>query len=441
YGYDGLLMHPVDPPSLDYVHGLEEPEQASLSSDYVPGPEHPEYLAPYDEEVPIEDQPYAAGDSPMALSPGYIADTDLKEDSDNKSEDGPADYPADRWDDDEDDDDDDGDDVDDEDEEQAFDEEEEEYLAPTDSTTVASLVVDPVPSVEETDPFKTDESAATPLPPPAYRTTARMFIRAQTPIPFSSELEIPSPPLPVPSPLATSPTYNEAPLGFRAAKIRFEVGESSTAVAARQPGLRATRITDYGFVDMVDGAPRHHVPREIKYGITDTWDELVDVIQEGASTTLEGVNSRVTELAETHDRDTHDLYAHLKDAQDTRACLSGRVDILIEDRQFCQPTVMMIEDVTRVSQEAWAHAMGYSMVVHYELQSYRAHTHIQDFCISSQKALTATLVAQKMASRRGTRTRTTPTTATATTTTLMTDAAIRALIAQGVANALAGRPI
>ncbi|GJW40756.1 hypothetical protein Tco_0066601 [Tanacetum coccineum] len=46
-----------------------------------------------------------------------------------------------------------------------------------------------------------------------------------------------------------------------------------------------------------------------------------------------------------------------------------------------------------------------------------------------------------MASRRGTRTRTTPATATTTTTTLMTDAAIRALIAQGVADALAGRPI
>ncbi|GKE85779.1 hypothetical protein Tco_1559521, partial [Tanacetum coccineum] len=44
-----------------------------------------------------------------------------------------------------------------------------------------------------------------------------------------------------------------------------------------------------------------------------------------------------------------------------------------------------------------------------------------------------------MATRRGTRTRTTPATATATTTTLMTDAAIRALIAQGVANALVGQ--
>ncbi|GJZ40607.1 reverse transcriptase domain-containing protein [Tanacetum coccineum] len=48
-----------------------------------------------------------------------------------------------------------------------------------------------------------------------------------------------------------------------------------------------------------------------------------------------------------------------------------------------------------------------------------------------------------MASRRGTKTRTTPATATATatTTTPMIDAAIRALIAQGMANALAGRTI
>ncbi|GKD60905.1 hypothetical protein Tco_1298414, partial [Tanacetum coccineum] len=100
---------------------------------------------------------------------------------------------------------------------------------------------------------------------------------------------------------------------------------------------------------MVDDAPRRHVPKEVGYGITDTWDELVDAIQEGAPTTLEGVNARVTELAETHERDTQDLYAHLEDAQDSRARLSGRVDILLEDRQFHQQTVMLIEDEARVS--------------------------------------------------------------------------------------------
>ncbi|GJZ42201.1 hypothetical protein Tco_0589087, partial [Tanacetum coccineum] len=121
------------------------------------------------------------------------------------------------------------------------------------------------------------------------------------------------------------------------------------------------------------------------YGITDTWDKLVDAIQEGAPTTLEGVNTRVTELAETHKRDTQDLYAHLEDAHDSRAHLSGKVDILLEDRQFHQQTVMLIEDDARVSRE-------------------------------------------KMPPKRRA--------ATTTTSAPMTDAQIKALISQGVANAL-----
>ncbi|GJS92566.1 putative reverse transcriptase domain-containing protein [Tanacetum coccineum] len=114
-----------------------------------------------------------------------------------------------------------------------------------DSTTAASPVVDLVPSAEETEPFETDESAATPPPPPAYCTTARMSIRARTPIPFPFEAEvdrllviptpppsplallssplpqIPLPPFPIPSPPTTSPTYTEVPLGYRAARIRL----------------------------------------------------------------------------------------------------------------------------------------------------------------------------------------------------------------------------
>ncbi|GJS21828.1 reverse transcriptase domain-containing protein [Tanacetum coccineum] len=230
-----------------------------------------------------------------------------------------------KWDDD-DDDDSSGDDADNEDEEEASDdEEEEEHLAPADSTAAASPIMDPVPSTEEIEPFKTDDEVdrllTIPTPPPSPLT------------PLSSPLPlIPSPPLPIPSPLATSPTYAKAP---------FEVEESLTTVVARQPGLGATRTTDYGFIDMVDDAPRRHVPREIGYGITDTWDELVDAIQEGAPTTLEGVNARLTKLAETHERDTQDLYAHLEDTQDSQAHLSGR---------------------------AWAQAIGCSVAVHYELQ-------------------------------------------------------------------------
>ncbi|GKD45488.1 putative reverse transcriptase domain-containing protein, partial [Tanacetum coccineum] len=240
YGYDGFPMHLVDPSSPDYVPGLEEPEQAPLSPDYVPGPEYPKYLALSDEEVPMEDQPYNVADLPIALSSGYIADSDPEVDPEDESEDGPTDYLADG----DDDDDDDDDDVDEEEaSEEDEDEEEKEHLAPGDSTDVASPVVDPVPSAEETEPFKTDESAATPPPPPAYRTTAKMSIRVQTPIPFPSEAkvdrllviptpppspltllssplpQIPSPPFLIPSPPTTSPTYTAAPLGYRAVGI------------------------------------------------------------------------------------------------------------------------------------------------------------------------------------------------------------------------------
>nr|GFD33937.1 hypothetical protein [Tanacetum cinerariifolium] len=43
-------------------------------------------------------------------------------------------------------------------------EEEEEHPAPADSIVVAPTTADQAPSAEETEPFETDESAATPPP-------------------------------------------------------------------------------------------------------------------------------------------------------------------------------------------------------------------------------------------------------------------------------------
>ncbi|GKD63105.1 hypothetical protein Tco_1305213, partial [Tanacetum coccineum] len=105
--------------SLDYVPGPKGPEQAPLSPDYVSGPEYPEYLAPSGEEVPVEDQPYDVTDSPIALSLGYVVDSDPKEDPEEDSEDGPVDYPADG-----------GNGDDDDEEEEEASEEDEEHLAP-----------------------------------------------------------------------------------------------------------------------------------------------------------------------------------------------------------------------------------------------------------------------------------------------------------------------
>ncbi|GKE38751.1 hypothetical protein Tco_1462156 [Tanacetum coccineum] len=128
------------------------------------------------------------GQAPPPLSPAYIPDPKELEDHDEEDPDeDPVDYPADGGDDDDDESSDDDDDDDDDDVEE---DKEEEHLAPADSTVVASPAIDLVPFAEETEPFESDESAATPPPPPpppAYRTTARMSIQSQEPIPCPSD--------------------------------------------------------------------------------------------------------------------------------------------------------------------------------------------------------------------------------------------------------------
>ncbi|GKE16953.1 hypothetical protein Tco_1424530 [Tanacetum coccineum] len=204
YGYDELPMQPVAPPSPDYVPGPKHPP-SPVEVPYIPEPEYPEYLVPSDDEAPMEDQPLPADASPIALSPGYVADFDQEEDPEEDSEEDHADYPADGGDDDDEpSDDDDDDDTGDEDEEpfeNEEDDEEEEHLAPADSSVVP--ITDPVPSAEDTEALETDEAAPTPVPSPR-RHTARMSVRPQTPVPLPSEAEVErllALPIPPPSPL------------------------------------------------------------------------------------------------------------------------------------------------------------------------------------------------------------------------------------------------
>ncbi|GJY78476.1 hypothetical protein Tco_0484277 [Tanacetum coccineum] len=154
YRYDGLPMQSVALPSSDYVPGPEHPP----SPDYVPGPEHPpspvevpyvpepeypKYFVPSNNEVPMEDQPLPADATPVALSLGCVADSDLEEDPEEDH----TDYPANGGDGDDepsDDEDDDDDDTDGEDKEPFEDDDNDE---------------------EYTDAFETDESAPIPRSP------------------------------------------------------------------------------------------------------------------------------------------------------------------------------------------------------------------------------------------------------------------------------------
>ncbi|GJX94625.1 hypothetical protein Tco_0349211 [Tanacetum coccineum] len=286
-------MQPVAPPSPDYVPRHEHPPSPGYMSDpehppspidvpYVPKPEYPEYLAPSDAEAPLEDQPLPIDASPTALSPGYVADFDPDEDLEEDPEEDHTDYPADGGDGDDEPSDDDGDDddTDHEDgepfEDEDDDEEEEEYLAPADSSAIP--VVDPVPSAGDTKAFETDESAPTPRSPqtkvPFAQTRLRRVretVRLEPPMSASMEACIvehaatPTPPLPVASPpillLSTShrtdipeaemPPQKKACLTTSAPGL--EIGESSAAGAARQPGttletnLRQDRVMETGY--------------------------------------------------------------------------------------------------------------------------------------------------------------------------------------------------
>nr|GEZ80809.1 hypothetical protein [Tanacetum cinerariifolium] len=244
------------PPSPDYIPGPEEPEQAPPSPDYVPGPGHA------DDEIVVEDQRYVEDASPNAQSPEYVLESDFEvhpeDDDDEDPEEDLIDYLADEGDDD---DDEEGSSEDDEDDDMDIeaDEEEEEHPAPADSVVVASTAADQAPSVEETEPFETDESVATPPPHPAYRMTARISILALVPIPAWSDSEIvrllaissppaspfspwslPPPQIPFSSlpPILSppSPVLSPAPpprpirsLGYRAAMIRLRDEAASTS--------------------------------------------------------------------------------------------------------------------------------------------------------------------------------------------------------------------
>nr|GFB21819.1 hypothetical protein [Tanacetum cinerariifolium] len=351
------------PPSLDYMPGLEEPKQAPPSPDYIPCPEHA------DDEIVAKDQPYAEDASPIAQSPEV--DDDDEEESSEDEEDDEMDVEADE------------------------EEEEEEHPAPADFVVVAPIATDQAPSAEETEPFETDESAATPPPHPAYRTTARISIPAPVPMPAWTDSEvarllaISSPPasplspwsslpqIPFP-PLSSmlsppSPILGPAPppspihsLGYRAAMIRlrdeaastshsppsqllsasrredrpevtlpprkrldialgprYEVGESSSAAAARPAGGFRP---DYSFVATVDREIMRDPEREVSYGITDSWDEIVETLQGAPDSTDTELGRYMREFEMRVRQDMDEIYTRLDDEQTEQQLLAGRLN-------------------------------------------------------------------------------------------------------------------
>nr|GFA71320.1 hypothetical protein [Tanacetum cinerariifolium] len=251
------------------------------------------------------------------------------EDDDNEDpEEDPVDYLANRGDD--------GDDEEgsseDDDIDIKVDEEEEEHPAPADSVVVALTAADQAPSAEETEPFESDESAATPLPHPAYRMTARISIPAPVPMPaWEDRPEVTLPP--------------QKRLGI-ALGPRYEVGESSSAAVARLAGgLRA----DYGFVATMYKEIMRDPEREVGYGITESWDEIVETLQGAPVSTDTELGGYMREFETRVRQDTDEIYMRRAHAY----------------------TRHLMETEARLSREAWVRLTDASDLVRGEVMSLR----------------------------------------------------------------------
>ncbi|GJU50390.1 hypothetical protein Tco_1219945 [Tanacetum coccineum] len=89
------------------------------------------------------------------------------------------------------------------------------------------------------------------------------------------------------------------------------------------------------FVSTLDAKERRRGIREVGYGIRDTWVNSAEAVPDIEPVTVE------------------------------------EVDLLIEDRIAHQKTILIVEEEAYASREAWAHAIGLSQAVHYELQTHR----------------------------------------------------------------------
>ncbi|GKD80110.1 hypothetical protein Tco_1342731 [Tanacetum coccineum] len=333
-----------------------------------------------DDVLPAEEKLLLAAVSPTTDSPGYITDFDPEEDEEDPKED-PTDYPADRGHDDNDDDESSDDDEDDDDDvEEDKDEEEEEH--PTLSHHLLLAIPSPPPS-----PLSLWSS---PLP------------------------QIPSPPLPVlspvpvsPPPLPASPTY---PLGFRAAMIqqRAEVAAPSTSILASRskttpsgtpPLLPILLLTPSPHLILPSTDHRADIPEAclppqkrlyIAQGLRYEVGESSSVPRPtGGFRADYGFIATLDDEIRRHPErdDTDEIYRRLNEAQDARAVLSGRLNLLQRDVCSHAYTALFLEREAKISREAWGRSMDASDITRSRVIALRTTVLAQQTEITALRAV------------------------------------------------------
>ncbi|GKA05094.1 putative reverse transcriptase domain-containing protein [Tanacetum coccineum] len=147
----------------------------------------------------------------------------------------------------------------------------------------------------------------------------------------------------------------------------YEVGESLSAIARPAGGLRA----DYGFVATIDREIRRDPDKDVGYGITDSWDEIVETLQ-GAPVSTDTELGRYMTAFETRVRqDIYEIYTRLDDEQSGQQLLASQLNMLFRDRRAHARTARLIEIEARMSQEAWGRSMDASDLARAEVMSLR----------------------------------------------------------------------
>nr|GEZ82544.1 hypothetical protein [Tanacetum cinerariifolium] len=302
YGYDGLPMLPVAPPSPDYIPGPEEPHTPPTPQDedehdpmfilphdpnFVPEPIYPEY-------IPLEDEHILSAKVHLLLS----HQRDDRDDNDGDSS---------------------RDDTDDEDKDEENDEDEEEHLAPANSDVERLLAIPtPLPS-----------PLASLSPPSARERLARCTAPAA----------LPSPPLP--PPLHMPPPVDRRPTGGQGIDYGFV---STLDTEARRRGIGEV---GYGIRDTwIDPTEKVLEIAPMTMGEVNT--RVTDLVK----------------LHEHDTHDLYALLEDDQDSMiriSQRVAMdSQRVDLLMEDMIAHQETIQIMEDDAYATHEAWAHSIGLS---------------------------------------------------------------------------------
>ncbi|GJV18742.1 hypothetical protein Tco_1367762 [Tanacetum coccineum] len=265
------------------------------------------------------------------------------------------------------------------------------------------------PFAEEIEPFETDESAATPPPHPAYRMTARISIPEPFTVPHIPVPLSPSPPSHSIDSTTSSPitiigqsscyiTYDRLRLQLLPIHYHYHhpsyspppdqmhhhpcphqlLLHSTTSYYILQTGVNLQTTSDG--VSLALG-PQYEVRRDperyVGYGITDSWDEIVETLQGAPVSTDTELGAHMREFESLVRRDTDEIYTRLDDEQGQRQLLAGRVNMLFRDRRTHAHTRQLMETEAGMSREAWGRAMDASDLAHGGVISLRTTVHAQ----------------------------------------------------------------